>query len=71
SFEENLAIKNAPPIVRLCLTIGVHFTAWKVAVCRQVDRMTKKGQTLQCEKFVQKVFHVNYFYTNTNNNELE
>ncbi|MEB9288312.1 hypothetical protein P4I74_08410, partial [Bacillus cereus] len=25
SFEENLAIKNAPPIVRLCLTIGVHF----------------------------------------------
>ncbi|EJR82703.1 hypothetical protein IK7_01977, partial [Bacillus cereus VD156] len=26
SFEENLAIKNAPPIVRLCLTIGVHFT---------------------------------------------
>ncbi|MEW9576519.1 hypothetical protein U9K47_14205, partial [Bacillus toyonensis] len=25
SVEENLAIKNAPPIVRLCLTIGVHF----------------------------------------------
>ncbi|WP_206772517.1 hypothetical protein, partial [Bacillus cereus] len=25
SFEENLAIKNAPPIVRPCLTIGVHF----------------------------------------------
>ncbi|ASI84384.1 hypothetical protein FORC48_3302 [Bacillus cereus] len=33
--------------------------------------MTKKGQTLQCEKFVQKVFHINYFYTNTNNSELE
>ncbi|MDK7426425.1 hypothetical protein, partial [Bacillus paranthracis] len=29
SFEENLAIKNAPPIVRLCLTIGVHFKILK------------------------------------------
>ncbi len=37
----------------------------------KVDRLNKKGQTLQCEKFVQKVFHVNYFYTNTNNSELE
>ncbi|MGZ9652620.1 hypothetical protein ACXYCG_24460, partial [Bacillus cereus] len=32
SFEENLAIKNAPPIVRLCLTIGVHFI-YAVGLC--------------------------------------
>ncbi|PES11613.1 hypothetical protein CN345_27210 [Bacillus thuringiensis] len=24
-LEENLSIKNAPPIVRLCLTMEVHF----------------------------------------------
>ncbi|PNK40068.1 hypothetical protein CBR58_32985, partial [Bacillus thuringiensis] len=49
SFEENLAIKNAPPIVRLCLTIGVHFIAggllflfsnYKINMIRKVKDIT-------------------------------
>ncbi|MGA5698963.1 hypothetical protein ACPCH0_24480, partial [Bacillus bombysepticus] len=50
SFEENLAIKNAPPIVRLCLTIGVHFIISETAFFDEIYKL--KNEYLLIIKFV-------------------
>ncbi|MEC3298943.1 hypothetical protein P9006_30740, partial [Bacillus thuringiensis] len=55
SFEENLAIKNAPPIVRLCLTIGVHFIVSSSLVrCSYKQSITNKITTI--EQYRQSIF---------------